>query len=75
MPTASASRRNATPSSPTCTTETELAGEYVDVESGKDNDRLALAAALRDCELLGATLVIARLDWPSRNLAFLPHML
>jgi DNA invertase Pin-like site-specific DNA recombinase len=48
-----------------------LATEHTEVESGKDNDRPALAAALRDCELLGATLVIAKLDRLSRNAAFL----
>jgi DNA invertase Pin-like site-specific DNA recombinase len=49
-----------------------LAGEHTEVESGKDAaNRPALAAALRDCDLLGATLVIAKLDRLSRNAAFL----
>lgn len=50
----------------------ELAAEHREVESGKEAaNRPALAAALRDCELLGATLVIAKLDRLSRNAAFL----
>jgi DNA invertase Pin-like site-specific DNA recombinase len=50
----------------------QLAREHVEVESGKDTvNRPALAAALRNCELLGASLVIAKLDRLSRNAAFL----
>ena len=49
----------------------QLLGEHTEVESGKDNDRPALAAALRDCQLLGARLIIAKLDRLSRNAHFL----
>lgn len=49
----------------------ELAGEFVEVESGKSDSRPKLAEALAMCELTGATLVVAKLDRLSRNVAFL----
>jgi DNA invertase Pin-like site-specific DNA recombinase len=45
--------------------------EIVEVESGKRNDRPALAEALRLCRQQKATLVIARLDRLVRNVAFI----
>lgn len=49
----------------------QLIGESVEVESGKLNLRPKLEAALAHCELTGATLIVAKLDRLSRNVAFL----
>lgn len=49
----------------------ELIGEFVETESGKENDRPKLKEAMAMCELTGATLVVAKLDRLSRNVAFL----
>jgi DNA invertase Pin-like site-specific DNA recombinase len=48
-----------------------LVGEFVEVESGKVDRRPQLEAALAHCELTGATLIVAKLDRLSRNVAFL----
>jgi DNA invertase Pin-like site-specific DNA recombinase len=48
-----------------------IAGEFVEVESGKLNGRAELAKALQQAKLTGAVLVIAKLDRLSRNAAFL----
>jgi DNA invertase Pin-like site-specific DNA recombinase len=49
----------------------ELIGEFVEVESGKLDKRPQLEAALAHCDLTGATLIVAKLDRLSRNVAFL----
>ena len=49
----------------------EVAAAFTEVESGKRNDRPELDKALRMADVLGATLVIAKLDRLSRNAAFL----
>lgn len=49
----------------------ELVSEFVEVESGKDDQRPQLERALSMCELTGAVLVVAKLDRLSRNVAFL----
>lgn len=52
-----------------------IVGEFVEIESGGKSDRPELAAALVECELRGATLVIAKLDRLSRNVAFLSALM
>jgi DNA invertase Pin-like site-specific DNA recombinase len=48
-----------------------LVKEFVEVESGKNNDRPQLDGALKACRAYGAKLVIAKLDRLSRNAHFL----
>jgi DNA invertase Pin-like site-specific DNA recombinase len=53
----------------------ELAAEFTEVESGKRADRPELAKALDRCRLIGATLVIAKLDRLTRNVAFMANLM
>src|SRR2546428_4213436 len=52
-----------------------LVQEFVEVESGKRNDRPELTAALAACKKHKAKLVIAKLDRLSRNLAFIATLM
>ena len=52
-----------------------LLEEVVEVESGKRNDRPAIAEALRLCRLHKATLVIAKLDRLARNVHFISSLM
>lgn len=52
-----------------------LLAEFEEVESGKRDDRPALEAALRECRLRGATLLIAKLDRLSRSVSFLSRLM
>lgn len=49
----------------------KLVGEFTEVETGKRNDRPELARALRLAKVMGAQLIVAKLDRLSRNAAFL----
>lgn len=52
----------------------ELVREFVEVETGKRDDRPQLHEALHLCRMTGATLVIAKLDRLSRDAAFLMQL-
>lgn len=52
-----------------------LIREYVEVESGRKNDRPKLVEALAHAKATGATLVIAKLDRLSRNVAFIASLM
>lgn len=49
----------------------EPLAEYIEIETGKRNDRPELMKALHHAKITGATLVIAKIDRLSRNAAFL----
>ncbi len=51
--------------------EGDILKEYVEVESGKKNNRLELTKAIEDAKRVGATLLIAKLDRLSRNASFI----
>jgi DNA invertase Pin-like site-specific DNA recombinase len=53
----------------------KIVAEKVEVESGKRSDRPELVKAMRLCRLHGATLLIAKLDRLSRNVAFLSNLM
>jgi DNA invertase Pin-like site-specific DNA recombinase len=53
----------------------ELAGEYVEVESGRHNSRQQLAAAMTHARRIGGTLLIAKLDRLSRSVAFIANLM
>jgi len=53
----------------------ELIGEFVEVESGKNNERPRLLAALALCRRKKAMLIIAKLDRLSRNVAFISKLM
>jgi DNA invertase Pin-like site-specific DNA recombinase len=53
----------------------ELLAEYVEVESGRRSDRPQLAKALHHAKVTGSTLIIAKLDRLSRNVAFISRLM
>jgi len=52
-----------------------VVAEFVEVETGKSNNRPQLAAALKMAKKLGATLLVGKLDRLSRNLAFIARLI
>jgi len=52
-----------------------LLEEFIEIESGKNNDRSQLKAALEACRLKGATLIIAKLDRLSRSVSFISTLM
>ena len=54
--------------------ETPIA-EFVETESGRHNDRPKLSEALAICRKTGSTLIVAKLDRLSRNVAFVSKLL
>jgi DNA invertase Pin-like site-specific DNA recombinase len=53
----------------------EIIGRYQDVQSGKNDDRPQLAAALRQVRETGAELLIAKLDRLSRKVSFIANIM
>jgi DNA invertase Pin-like site-specific DNA recombinase len=49
----------------------QLLGEFVEIESGKKNQRPQLLAAMAEARRMGSTLLIAKLDRLSRNASFI----
>jgi DNA invertase Pin-like site-specific DNA recombinase len=49
----------------------EVTAEYTEIESGKLDERPQLKAAMHRAKVTGSTLVVAKLDRLSRNVAFL----
>lgn len=52
----------------------ELAA-YEEIQSGADDDRPQLAAAIAHCKRTGATLLVAKLDRLSRRVSFIANLL
>jgi DNA invertase Pin-like site-specific DNA recombinase len=52
-----------------------LLGAYTEVESGKRDARPELSKAMLHCKRTGATLVVAKLDRLSRDVAFLANLM
>lgn len=52
-----------------------VAHEYSEQESGADDDRPQLKAALAKCREIGATLIVAKLDRLSRRVAFIARLM
>ncbi|TGU95022.1 recombinase family protein [Mesorhizobium sp. M00.F.Ca.ET.151.01.1.1] len=53
----------------------ELVGEFVEVESGRNDRRIELAKAINAAKRAGASLLIARLDRFSRRVSFISAMM
>lgn len=55
--------------------EEDPIAEFVETESGRHNNRPKLSEALALCRKTGATLIVAKLDRLSRNVAFTSQLL
>ena len=55
--------------------ESELVGEFTEIESGKRADRPELEKAIAECKKRRAKLIIAKLDRLSRNVAFIATLM
>ena len=55
--------------------QVDLLGEFVEVESGRCNDRPVMAQALAACRDQRATLVIAKLDRLGRSVSFIAGLM
>ena len=53
----------------------QIAAEFVEIESGKKNERPQLARAMAEAKRIGAVLLIAKLDRLARNVAFIANLL
>jgi DNA invertase Pin-like site-specific DNA recombinase len=53
----------------------KLIQKFVEVESGRHNDRPELASALALCRIHNATLIIAKLDRLARNVNFISNLM
>jgi DNA invertase Pin-like site-specific DNA recombinase len=53
----------------------QLVDYFIEIESGKTSDRPELMKAMAACRLKGATLLVAKLDRLSRNLAFIATLM
>lgn len=53
----------------------KIISEYIEIESGRKNDRPQLQAALVEAKSENATLLIAKLDRLARNVAFIANLL
>ena len=52
-----------------------IQSEYVEIESGRNNNRPKLAAAIEESKRTGARLVIAKLDRLARNVVFIATLM
>lgn len=53
----------------------EIVGQFQDVQSGGDDDRPQLRAALEQVRRTGAELLVAKLDRLSRKVSFIAHLM
>lgn len=53
----------------------EVIGEYLDVQSGKDDDRPELLKAIEHAKIAKATLLVAKLDRLSRKVSFISQLM